>query len=154
MNQWRAIAFAQSVSAGGNMPISRRNCLKQLAAVGATGILLSNAPAAARSGLARPIQLHVELDVTPGKEKEMEEAFQNLFSPLIRKQPGFVEVKLLKFTKAFEGKEIAPYRLLISFETDEQRLRWVANPEHQHVWPTIGKTLRYEPNTVILYETV
>jgi heme-degrading monooxygenase HmoA len=136
------------------MPVSRRNCLKKLASVGATGILLSNPATAAPSGFAHPIQLHVELDVTPGKEKEMEEAFQKLFSPLIRKQPGFVEVKLLKFTKAFEGKEIAPYRLLISFETDEQRLRWVANPEHQRIWPTIGKTLRYEPNTVILYETV
>jgi heme-degrading monooxygenase HmoA len=136
------------------MPVSRRNCLKKLAAVGATGLLLSSPTTAAPSGSVHPIQLHVELDVTPGKEKEMEEAFRDLFSPLIRKQPGFVEVKLLKFTKAFEGKDIAPYRLLISFETDEQRQRWVANPEHQHVWLTIGKTLRYEPNTVILYETV
>jgi heme-degrading monooxygenase HmoA len=136
------------------MPVSRRNCLKKLGAAGATGFLLSNTTMAARSGPAQPIQLHVELDVTPGKEKEMEEAFQESFSPLIRKQPGFVEVKLLKFNKAFEGKEIAPYRLLISFETDEQRLQWVANPEHQRIWPKIGKTLRYEPNTVILYQTV
>jgi len=136
------------------MLVSRRNCLKKLAAAGAAGVVLSGTTRAIPSGPTHPIQLHVELDVVPGKEREMEEAFQKLFLPLIRKQPGFIEVKLLKFTKAFEGKEIAPYRLLISFATDEERQRWVANPEHQRVWPTIGKTLRYEPNTVILYETV
>ena len=136
------------------MPVSRRNCLKKLAAAGATGVLFSRTTTATPSGPAHPIQLHVELDVIPGKENEMEEGFQQFFSPAIRRQPGFVEVRLLKFTKAFEGKESAPYRLVISFETDEQRLRWVASPEHQRIWPTIGKALRDQPNTVILYETI
>lgn len=136
------------------MPVSRRNCLKKLAAAGATGVLFSSTTTAAPSGPAHPIQLHVELDVVPGKEKELEEGFRKSFSPVIRKQPGFVEVRLLKFTKAFEGKEIAPYRLLISFETEEQRLRWVANPEHQRIWPSIGNALRYQPNSVLLYETI
>jgi heme-degrading monooxygenase HmoA len=135
------------------MPVSRRNCLKKLATAGATGVLFSRTITATPSAPAHPIQLHVELDVIPGKEKELEEGFQRFFS-VIRKQPGFVEVRLLKFAKAFEGKEIAPYRLLICFETEEQRLRWVANPEHESVWPSIGKALRYQPNTVILYETI
>lgn len=134
------------------MTVSRRNCLKRLAAAGTASVFLSSATAATPSGPAHPIQLHVELDVIPGKEKELEEGFQQ-FVPVIRKQPGFVEVRLLKFTKAFEGKATAPYRLLISFETEEQRLQWVANPEHQRAWPSIGNALRYQPNTVILYET-
>lgn len=136
------------------MPVNRRNCLKKLVAAGATGFLFNNASTAASTGPAHPIQLHVELDVIPGKEKDLEEGFRKSFTPVISKQTGFVEVRLLKFTKAFEGKEIAPYRLLISFETEEQRLQWVANPEHQRIWPSIGKSLRNQPNSVILYETI
>lgn len=135
------------------MSLSRRNCLKQMAAAGATGVLFSGIARATPSGPAHPIQLHVELDVVPGKEKELEKGFQQFLS-VIRKQPGFIELKLLKFKKAFEGKEIAPYRLVISFETEQQRLQWVANPEHERSWPSIGRALRYQPNTVILYETV
>src|SRR5215472_10213426 len=132
------------------MRVNRRDCVKKLTVAVVTSVL-SRTTTAERTDFPQPIQLHVELDVIPGKEKELEKGFREDFTPVISKQPGFVEVKLLRFTKAFVGKERAPYRLLISFEREEQRLQWVANPEHQRIWPSIGKTLRSQPNSVTLY---
>lgn len=136
------------------MPVSRRKYLEGLAAIGVTGAILGTASADTAPRRAHPVQLHVELEVIAGKEKEIEQAFLERFSSVIRRHPGFVEVKLLKFAKALEGKPAAPYRLVISFETEEDRLRWVASPQHQHVWPSIGNTLRHPPNSVVLFETI
>lgn len=108
----------------------RRTSLKMMAAM--------TALSSASEGAAKPpIQLHVDLDVDPKKEKSLLETFQKTFKPAISKQPGFVDVKLLKMRSALMGA--APtslgYRLLISFETEEQRLKWVATDTHQKVWP-------------------
>ena len=86
-----------------------------------------------------PIQLHVDLQVQPGKETELIDNYKKVFSPVIRKQPGFVDVKLLKFRALMDGK--APgdfgYRLVISFDTEANRQRWVKSAQHQKVWPVI-----------------
>ncbi len=105
------------------------------------------------SAMAEPIQLHVELEVDPAKEAELLKNFKSTFKPTISKQPGFVDVKLLKMRSAPVGE--APktkYRLLISFQTEEQRLKWVAADDHQRVWPTIEKTLTGKKFSAVLYD--
>ena len=69
--------------------------------------------------------------------------FKNIFKPVISKQPGFVAVQLLKLHSAIVGEapSDAPYRLQITFKTEELRLAWVATDEHQEVWPSIANTL-------------
>jgi heme-degrading monooxygenase HmoA len=128
--------------------MNRRATLKTLAAAGTAATL----PAAA----ATAIQLHVDLDVEPGKEKEMTANYQKVFRPVIRKQPGFVDVKLMKLRETLAGPapRNAPYRLIISFETEEQRKQWVKTDEHQRVWPTIEKTLRGQKYGAVLYDVV
>ena len=37
-----------------------------------------------------PIELHVDLDVEPTKEKDLVSMFHTVFEPTIGKQPGFV----------------------------------------------------------------
>jgi heme-degrading monooxygenase HmoA len=123
----------------------RRTCLKTIAA--AAGV--SSLPAAA----APPIQLHLDLDVDPAREKKLVESFRKVFRPAISKQPGFVDVKLLKLRKALAGPTPLPYRLLISFQTEEQRQTWVATSEHQRVWPAIEENLRGSKYTAMLYQT-
>jgi heme-degrading monooxygenase HmoA len=127
--------------------MNRRATLKTLAAGTAATL-----PAAA----ATAIQLHVDLDVEPGKEKEMTANYQKVFRPVIRKQPGFVDVKLMKLRETLAGPapRNAPYRLIISFETEEQRKQWVKTDEHQRVWPTIEKTLRGQKYGAVLYDVV
>lgn len=133
--------------------LNRRNSLKTLAAA-ATGALAIPASAAAAAG--KPIQLHVDLDVTPGKEKTLEANFEKTFRPTISKQPGFVEVKLLKFRKSMmgDGPAHSSYRLLISFHTEEQRVTWVASADHQKAWPTIEGQLQGAKLTAWLYDTL
>ena len=130
--------------------MNRREHLKMLAAVPVT---LS----AQRTGQpANPIQLHVDLEVDPARESEMVSNYHKTFRPAISKQPGFVEVKLLKLRSALAGKapENCTYRLLLSFQTEAQRQKWVATDTHQQVWPTIEKCLKGAKYGAILYDAV
>lgn len=98
----------------------------------------------AQGAVAPPTQLHVDLVVTPGHEDRIRQTFDKIFRPTIRKQPGFVDVKLMKFRVARAGNTppAGAYRLLISFETEEQRQTWVATADHQRVWPEMEKHLK------------
>jgi heme-degrading monooxygenase HmoA len=132
--------------------MKRRAYLRAVAVGSAAAFGPTAAPQAAKTA----IQLHVDLDVDPAKEKEMLSNFRSTFQPVIRKQPGFVDVKLLKLREALAGPapKNAPYRLIISFETEEFRKKWVATDEHQRVWPTIEKTLRGQKYGAVLYDAV
>ena len=94
-----------------------------------------------------PIELHVDLDVDPTKGKDLESTFHTVFEPTIRKQPGFVAVTLLKLRAA-----AVTYRLVISFETEEQRVAWVATADHQRVWPQMEKNLKGVKFTAALWD--
>jgi antibiotic biosynthesis monooxygenase (ABM) superfamily enzyme len=94
-----------------------------------------------------PIELHVDLEVEPTKEKDLVSTFHTVFEPTIRKQPGFVSVALLKI----RGAAIA-YRLVISFETEEQRIAWVATGDHQRVWPQMENNLKGVKFTAALWD--
>ncbi len=127
--------------------MNRRNYLKAMAAV---------LPAArmARGAAAPPIQLHCDLFLDPKRENEMLENYRKVFRPTISRQPGFVSVTLLKLRKENQGKapKGASYRLIISFQTEEQRLKWADSPEHQKAWPTVENTLLGEKFTALLYD--
>jgi antibiotic biosynthesis monooxygenase (ABM) superfamily enzyme len=94
-----------------------------------------------------PIELHVDLDLEPTKEKDLEITFHTVFEPTIAKQPGFVFVTLLKRRAA-----AVTYRLVISFETEEQRVAWVATADHQRVWPQMEKNLKGLKFTAALWD--
>lgn len=96
-----------------------------------------------------PIELHVDLDVEPTKERDLESTFHTVFQPTISKQPGFVLVSLLKLRAA-----TVAYRLVISFETEEQRVAWVATTDHQRVWPQMEKNLKGAKFTAALWDKV
>ncbi len=128
--------------------MNRRTSLKTLAAVAAGSAAVPSEAAV------NPIQLHVDLEVDMAKEKELLANFRNTFKPTISKQPGFVEVKLMKFRKAMVGNGPGNwnYRLLISFQTEEQRTKWVAADDHQRAWPTIEKCLKGAKAAAWLYD--
>ncbi|MDA2925702.1 hypothetical protein MYX78_00460 [Acidobacteria bacterium AH-259-G07] len=129
--------------------MNRRKCLLTLLGMG----ILSNRRLWAAGNA---IQLHLDLEVDPSREKEMVENYHKIFRPAISKQPGFGGVKLLKLRETLAGPGPAnrKYRLLISFATEDQRKQWVATDEHQRVWPTIRNTLTGGKYTAILYEVV
>jgi heme-degrading monooxygenase HmoA len=127
--------------------MKRRACLKT--------ILVGACAATAAAELpGHPIQLHVDLAVDPAKEREMLHNFHNVFRPAAAKQPGFIDVKMLKLRSALAGAAPsgASYRFELIFASEEQRKAWVATATHKKVWPTIEKTLTSKDYTVLLYD--
>ena len=113
--------------------MNRRNCLK-LVALTTTTLSLGAATKAA--------ELHVDLDVNPASEKELISNFRRIFEPAISKQPGFVAVKLLKLRSVVAGQmPTINYRLILSFQSEAQRLAWTVTADHQRAWPALEKTL-------------
>lgn len=129
--------------------LNRRNYLKAMAAaLPAAGMV--------KAAEAPPIQLHCDLQLDPKREQEMLDNYRKVFRPAISQQPGFVSVTLLKLRSENQGKAPAgcTYRLIISFQTEAQRLKWVASPTHQKAWPTVENTLVGQKFTALLYDPV
>lgn len=129
--------------------MNRRNCLTSLIA-GAGTLALS------QTGVARPIQLHVDLSVDPAKQDEMLRIFHSEFRPAASKQPGFKDLQMLKLRSTLAGTAPAGsnYRFVLTFESEKQRLKWVETPIHKKLWPKIEATLQSKDYTVLLYDTV
>jgi len=103
------------------------------------------------------IRLYVEMDVAPGREREMLETFHNTFVPEAVKHAGYVRVKMLKRRAILQGTAPAQhnYRFELEFESEELRQKWIASPAHQRVWPQVERcmtTLKDYP--VVLYDEV
>jgi heme-degrading monooxygenase HmoA len=128
--------------------MKRRSYLKTMLAAAAV-------PAAVRAAdTTRPIQLHVDLSVDPAKEKEMLKNFETIFRPAASKQPGYIDVKMLKLRSTLMGKTPAGvnYRFVLTYQSEELRQKWIATDVHQKVWPTIENTLTTKNYTVMLFD--
>ena len=132
--------------------MKRRTCLKTIL-VGASSLTAMSAVRAATPE--HPIQLHWDLSVDPAKEQEMLHNFKTVFRPAASKQPGYIDVQMLKLRSAIQGKapEAGNYRFVLTFVSEELRQKWIASATHQKVWPTIENTLKSKDYTVLLYDT-
>lgn len=101
-----------------------------------------------------PIELQVDLSVAPAKEQEMLHNFKTIFRPAASKQPGYIEVKMLKLRSALQGSAPtgANYRFVLRYASEELRQAWVASATHQKVWPMIESTLKSKNYTVLLFD--
>jgi heme-degrading monooxygenase HmoA len=116
---------------------------------GAAAALVTTAAPSQRS-----IQLHVDLEVDPAKEKEMLHIFHTQFAPAAASQPGYMGSKMLKLRSALQGSAPAGanYRFVLLFQSEEQRQAWIKTPIHTKLWPTIENTLISKNYTVLLYD--
>ena len=135
--------------------MNRRGILRSaLAAAAALGFDRFAAPAAAQT---RHIRLYVEMEVAPGREREMLQAFHDTFVPEAVKHPGYIRVKMLKRRSFIQGT--APvehnYRFELEFESEELRQKWIASAGHQRVWPLVERTMKTQKDyPVVLYDEV
>jgi antibiotic biosynthesis monooxygenase (ABM) superfamily enzyme len=130
--------------------MKRRSYLKAMLAVGAAGT------AAIAQGARHPIVLDVDLSVDPSKEQEMLNHFHNTFKPAAMKFPGYMDVKICNLRSALQGSAPAGvnYRFQLTYQSEEQRQKWVASEIHQKVWPLIENTLTSKNYTVLLFDSL
>lgn len=108
------------------------------------GVMLAGAVAAGSVEAAPakpPIQLHCDLDVDPKREQEMLNHFDKVFRPVARKQPGFIDLKMLKVKDQIRGKSACKYQFVLTMESEELRQKWINTPDHAKAWPGIENTL-------------
>ena len=120
------------------------------AAPGVEGQTSKKAPA----GKPRPIQLHVDLAVDPRREQEMLDNFEKIFRPVAQRQPGYIDLKMVKLRSAIEGPAPAggKFRFVLTFESEELRQKWIKSKDHDRVWPEIEKTLTDKQFGILLYD--
>jgi hypothetical protein len=136
--------------------MKRRACLKALL-VATGGVVI---PAAAdilanpTAGQGRPIQLDLDLAVDPAKEEEMLHFFETSFRPAASKQPGYIDLKMLKLRSTLGGLPPpgANYRFVLTFASEDLRQKWISTKIHNRLWPIMESTLTSKNYNVLLYE--
>jgi heme-degrading monooxygenase HmoA len=126
--------------------IERRTCL---------GIVLAGAVVAVKATAAsaqHPIQLHCDLSVDPKREQEMLDAFEKVFRPVARKQPGFIDLRMLKIREPIRGTAPAKYQFVLTMESEELRQKWIKTAEHAKAWPLIENTLTDKNFSILVYD--
>jgi hypothetical protein len=136
--------------------VHRRGLLRSavVAAVAALGLNRFATRARAKT---KHIRIYCEMDVPAEREREMLDAFHNVFVPEAVKHEGYVRVKLLKRRTILQGKPPAHhnYRFELEFENEELRLKWFHSAGHQRVWPLVEKAIRSQKDyPVVLYDEV
>jgi len=137
--------------------VVRRGILKGLFA-GMAGAWAARLAAPERvAAQTKHIRLYVEMDIAPGRERELLDLFHNQFVPEAVKHEGYIRVKLLKRRTVIQGSVPPPhnYRFELEFESEELRQKWIASAEHQRVWPPVEKTMTTTKDyPVVLYDEV
>lgn len=85
--------------------------------------------------------LQMDFIVEEGNKEAFEKMYYSIYVPAMTVQDGYIESKLLRLYSEEESKEIEAepttynYQILISFDTEENRRKWVASDQHQIAWP-------------------
>ena len=95
------------------------------------GLLAEDAP---KKGSTAPksVQLHIYIEVKPGKGPELEKLYHSAYVPAIKVQEGFLWSRLLRHYDS-----TSKYEIDISFKTEKQRAAWAESKEHQAAWPKV-----------------
>jgi heme-degrading monooxygenase HmoA len=95
----------------------------------------------------RPNAIALQMDFTVAKENSeaFEKMFHSIYVPAMKVQKGYLWSKLLRLFPADVSKSIEAepteynYQVQISFDTEENRRRWVASDQHKIAWPAAAK---------------
>jgi len=86
--------------------------------------------------------LQIYFKVPVEKSGDFEKMYENIYVPALRKQQGYIRSDLLRvFPKDMADEiEATPteynYQMELVFDTEQNRRKWVASPEHQQAWTT------------------
>ena len=97
------------------------------------------------------------MDVPPGREREMLDAFHDTFVPEAVKHEGYIRVKMLKRRTFFRARR-PPRTTTASSSSSRARScgrSGSRRPGHQRVWPLVERTMTTQKDyPVVLYDEV
>ena len=109
------------------------------------GVAASTQKDAARSTSSptKPKAMVLQMDFVVAKEnaEAFEKMYASIYVPAMTVQQGYLGSKFLRLFPESLAKEIQAeattynYQVQISFDTEENRRKWVASPQHQVAWP-------------------
>jgi mannose-6-phosphate isomerase-like protein (cupin superfamily)/heme-degrading monooxygenase HmoA len=93
--------------------------------------------------LVKPKAMVLQMDFVVTKEnaEAFEKMYTSIYVPAMTVQKGYIESKLLRLypeevEKGIEGEATTyNYQVQISFDTEENRRKWVASDQHKIAWP-------------------
>ncbi|WP_276371673.1 cupin domain-containing protein [Chryseolinea sp. H1M3-3] len=94
--------------------------------------------------LTKPKAMALQMDFVVAKENAdaFEKMYYSIYVPAMTVQQGYLGSKLLRLFSADISKTIEAepttynYQIQISFDTEENRRKWVASSQHQIAWPS------------------
>ncbi len=94
--------------------------------------------------LTKPKAMALQMDFVVAKEnaEAFEKMYYSIYVPAMTVQQGYLGSKLLRLFPADISKAIEAepttynYQIQISFDTEENRRKWVASSQHQIAWPS------------------
>ena len=97
------------------------------------------------------ITLHVYLTPNPGQAEALQAAIQDPWISTMSDQPGFVQAAMLT---PFEDDSSDDIEVVSYWESEEQRLEWVARPIHDEVFaPIMDLTESISPTVKTVSDT-
>ena len=78
-----------------------------------------------------PVELHIWMTAKSGHVDALQETFAEVFYPAVSSMPGFRSALLMRKPSTDE------FTVRLSFDTEEQRMEWVASDKHQRAWPAL-----------------
>ncbi len=79
-----------------------------------------------------PMELHIWMTAKSGQSEALQKTFAEVFYPAVSSMPGFRSALLMRKPGTDE------FTVRLSFDTEEQRMEWVASDKHQHAWPALS----------------
>jgi heme-degrading monooxygenase HmoA len=100
--------------------------------------------------LIKPKAIALQMDFVVAKENAdaFEKMYYSIYVPAMTVQQGYLSSKLLRLFPENISKEIQAepttynYQIQISFDTEENRRKWVASDQHQIAWPAASGLTR------------
>jgi mannose-6-phosphate isomerase-like protein (cupin superfamily) len=98
----------------------------------------------------KPLAIALQMDFVVPKEnaEAFEKMYHSIYVPAMTVQQGYVGSKLLRLFSEEVAKSIQAepsiynYSIQISFDTEENRRKWVASPQHQIAWPAASALVK------------
>jgi mannose-6-phosphate isomerase-like protein (cupin superfamily) len=102
--------------------------------------------------------LQMDFEVSKENAAAFEKMYTSIYVPAMMVQQGYIESKLLRIfpenlEKEIEGEATTyNYQIQISFDTEENRRKWVASEQHKIAWPAasgLAKTFKWRGYEVL-----